>query len=79
MRESTVYRQDTDKTKKINAEVYCWKVFKSTRFTIDEEKDEKNKRFQQELQLVILEMRWDGQAGHGRYIRVTPIERDVLF
>ena len=25
------------------------------------------------------EIRWDGQAGHGRYIIVTPIERDVLF
>ena len=60
MRESTVYRQDTDKTKKVNAQVYCWKYYFQflNRHVLqlircrkcDKEKDEKNKRFQQELQ-----------------------------
>ena len=61
MRESTAYRQDTDKTRKINAQVYCWKhYFKFLNRHVlqlmrryrkcDKEKDEKNKRFQQELQ-----------------------------
>ena len=27
MRESTHSRQDTDKTKKVNAQVYCWKYY----------------------------------------------------
>ena len=27
MREITVYRQDTDKTKKVNAQVYSWKHY----------------------------------------------------
>ena len=61
MRESTVYRQDTDKTKKISLQVYSWKNhFKFLNRHVlqlmrrcrkrDEEKEEKNKRFQQELQ-----------------------------
>ena len=25
------------------------------------------------------EIRWNGQAGHGKYMRVTPIVGDVLF
>ena len=60
MRESTVYRQDTDKTKKINVQVYSWKYYFKflNRHVLqlmrrgrkcDREKDEKNKRFQQEL------------------------------
>ena len=60
MREITVYRQDTDKTK-VNAQVYCWKYyFQFLNLHVlqlmrrcrkcDKEKDEKNKRFQQELQ-----------------------------
>ena len=27
MRESTVYRQDSDKTKKVNVPLYCWKYY----------------------------------------------------
>ena len=61
MRESTAYRQDTDKTRKINAQVYCWKYYFKflNRHVLqlmrrcrkcDKEKDEKNKRIRQELQ-----------------------------
>ena len=61
MRESTAYRRDTDKTRKVNAQVYCWKYYfqflnrhglqlmrRCRKY--DEEKDEKNKRFLQKLQ-----------------------------
>ena len=39
----------------------------------------KNKKMRITVSHIRGEMRWDGQAGHGRYMRVTPIVGDVLF